>query len=295
MIAVKIRPTPPALISAFGTAQALVDLIMIVFRPNLPPPLRFINEKSTPFHLKNLQNFWPKRFVLGLFVTTVATALIAKNQSESFSLCYCASGPYLAIKTMLHSIKGRLVEKSPVHVVIETGGIAYFLNISLGTFGKLGDREDIMLYTHFNINGNDYSLNLYGFADEAERNLFRKLISVSGVGPNTARMVLSGMSTEEVSQMILLRDVAGFKRIKGIGEKTAERIIVDLYDKLSKGNDIMLEKISISHNTVRQEALAALTSLGLERTKTEKTLDKVMVLQPGIALEDLIKQVLKQL
>jgi Holliday junction DNA helicase RuvA len=196
---------------------------------------------------------------------------------------------------MLHFIKGRLVEKSPVHAVLETGGIAYYLNISLGTFGKLGDREDITLYTHFNINGNDFSLNLFGFADEAERDLFRKLISVSGVGPNTARMVLSGLSTEEVKQMILTRDVAGFKRIKGIGEKTAERIIVDLHDKLSKGSDMNFEKITLGGNNQRQEALAALTSLGLERTKTEKILDKVMVMQPGIALEDLIKQVLKQL
>jgi holliday junction DNA helicase RuvA len=196
---------------------------------------------------------------------------------------------------MLHFIKGRLVEKSPVHAVLETGGIAYYLNISLGTFGKLGDREDITLYTHFNINGNDFSLNLFGFADEAERDLFRKLISVSGVGPNTARMVLSGLSTEEVKQMILTRDVAGFKRIKGIGEKTAERIIVDLHDKLSKGSDMNFEKVTLGGNNQRQEALAALTSLGLERTKTEKILDKVMVMQPGIALEDLIKQVLKQL
>lgn len=196
---------------------------------------------------------------------------------------------------MLHFIKGRLVEKSPVHAVLETGGIAYYLNISLGTFGKLGDREDVTLYTHFNINGNDFSLNLFGFADEAERDLFRKLISVSGVGPNTARMVLSGLSTEEVKQMILTRDVAGFKRIKGIGEKTAERIIVDLHDKLSKGSDMNFEKITLGGNNQRQEALAALTSLGLERTKTEKILDKVMVMQPGIALEDLIKQVLKQL
>lgn len=196
---------------------------------------------------------------------------------------------------MLHFIKGRLIEKSPVHAVIETGGIAYFLHISLGTFGKIGDREDLTLYTHFSINGNDYSLNLFGFADESERDLFRKLISVSGVGPNTARMVLSGLSTDEVKQMILMRDVPGFKRIKGIGEKTAERIIVDLHDKVSKGSDFNPEKISVSHNTQRQEALAALTSLGLERTKTEKILDKIMVMQPGIALEDLIKQVLKQL
>ncbi len=196
---------------------------------------------------------------------------------------------------MLHYIKGRLIEKSPVHAVVEAGGIAYFLNISLGTFGKLGNEESITIYTHFNINGNDFSLNLYGFADEAERDLFRKLISVSGVGPNTARMVLSGLSTEEVKQMILMRDVAGFKRIKGIGEKTAERIIIDLHDKLSKGSEMNFEKISLGGNNQRQEALAALTSLGLERTKTEKILDKVMVMQPGIALEDLIKQVLKQL
>jgi Holliday junction DNA helicase RuvA len=95
--------------------------------------------------------------------------------------------------------------------------------------------------------------------------------------------------------MILMRDVAGFKRIKGIGEKTAERIIVDLHDKISKGQEIPTEKIGISNNILRQEALAALTLLGLEKTKTEKLLDKIMVLQPGIALEDLIKQVLKQL
>jgi holliday junction DNA helicase RuvA len=196
---------------------------------------------------------------------------------------------------MIHFIQGKLIEKSPVHAVIDTGGLAYYLNISLGTFGKMGDKAEIRLYTHFSINSNDFSLNLFGFADEEERDVFRKLISVSGVGPNTARMVLSGLNTEEVKQMILTRDVAGFKRIKGIGEKTAERIIVDLHDKISKGSEIYSEKISVSGNIQRQEALAALTLLGLERTKTEKLLDKIMVVQPGIALEDLIKQVLKQL
>lgn len=196
---------------------------------------------------------------------------------------------------MLHYLKGKLVEKSPVHAVVDCGGVAYFLNISLGTFGKLPDQENILLYTHFTVNSNDFSFNLYGFYDEAERDVFRKLISVSGVGPNTARMVLSGSSTEEVKQMILMRDIAGFKRIKGIGEKTAERIIVDLHDKIAKGSEMVLEKISVSHNTNKVEALAALTSLGLERNKTEKVLDKIMLQQPGIALEDLIKQVLKQL
>ena len=197
---------------------------------------------------------------------------------------------------MLHYIKGTLVEKSPVHAVIETAsGIAYFLNISLGTFGKLGESQNVTMFTHFSINSNDFSVNLFGFAEEQERDLFRKLISVSGVGPNTARMVLSGLSTDEVRYMILTRDVAGFKRIKGIGEKTAERIIIDLHDKLSKGSDFIPEKVSVTHNTVRNEALAALTSLGLDRSKTEKILEKIMVMQPGIALEDVIKQVLKQL
>lgn len=196
---------------------------------------------------------------------------------------------------MLHYVRGRLIEKSPVHAVVDTGGIAYYLNISLGTFGKIGDKQEVTLYTHFSINSNDFSLNLFGFADEDEKDVFRKLISVSGVGPNTARMVLSGLSTNEVKQMILMRDVAGFKRIKGIGEKTAERIIVDLHDKISKGTEISTEKSVPGHNILKQEALAALTLLGLEKAKTEKLLDKIMVMQPGIALEDLIKQVLKQL
>jgi Holliday junction DNA helicase RuvA len=196
---------------------------------------------------------------------------------------------------MIHSIRGKLVEKSPVHAVIDCNGIAYFMHISLGTFGKLGQTDSVTMYTHLSINSNDFSLHLYGFADDQERELFRKLISVSGVGPNTARMVLSGLSTDEVKHMILLRDVAGFKRIKGIGEKTAERIIIDLHDKIAKGGEVVLEKIGAPHNILKQESLAALTLLGLDKTKSEKLIDKIMVMQPGIALEDLIKQVLKQL
>ena len=196
---------------------------------------------------------------------------------------------------MIHYVRGKLVEKSPVHAVVDCNGMAYYLHISLGTFGKLGDGEGVTMYTHFSINSNDFSTHLYGFADEAERDVFRKLISVSGVGPNTARMVLSGLSTDEVKQMILMRDVAGFKRIKGIGEKTAERIIIDLHDKVAKTGEIMTEKIGVPHNIQKQEALAALTLLGLDKTKTEKLIDKIVVMQPGIALEYLIKQVLKQL
>jgi holliday junction DNA helicase RuvA len=196
---------------------------------------------------------------------------------------------------MIHYVRGKLVEKSPVHAVVDCNGMAYYLHISLGTFGKLGDAENVTMFTHFSINSNDFSTHLYGFADESERDVFRKLISVSGVGPNTARMVLSGLSTEEVKQMIMMRDVPGFKRIKGIGEKTAERIIIDLHDKVAKSGEILTEKVGIPHNIQKQEALAALTLLGLDKTKTEKLIDKITVMQPGIALEDLIKQVLKQL
>jgi Holliday junction DNA helicase RuvA len=196
---------------------------------------------------------------------------------------------------MIHYVRGKLVEKSPVHAVVDCNGMAYHLHISLGTFGKLGEAESVTMYTHFSINSNDFSTHLYGFADEAERDVFRKLISVSGVGPNTARMVLSGLSTDEVKQMIITKDVAGFKRIKGIGEKTAERIIIDLHDKVAKSGDVLVEKIGVPHNIQKQEALAALTLLGLDKTKSEKLIEKIVVMQPGIALEDLIKQVLKQL
>jgi Holliday junction DNA helicase RuvA len=196
---------------------------------------------------------------------------------------------------MIHYVRGKLIEKSPVHAVVDCNGMAYYLHISLGTFGKLGEADTVTMYTHFSINSNDFSTHLYGFADEAERDVFRKLVSVSGVGPNTARMVLSGLSTDEVKQMILMRDVAGFKRIKGIGEKTAERIIIDLHDKVAKTGEILVEKMGVPHNIQKQEALAALTLLGLDKTKTEKLIDKIVVMQPGIALEDLIKQVLKQL
>ena len=196
---------------------------------------------------------------------------------------------------MIHYVRGKLIEKSPVHAVVDCNGMAYYLHISLGTFGKLGEADIVTMYTHFSINSNDFSTHLYGFADEAERDVFRKLVSVSGVGPNTARMVLSGLSTDEVKQMILMRDVAGFKRIKGIGEKTAERIIIDLHDKVAKTGEILVEKMGVPHNIQKQEALAALTLLGLDKTKTEKLIDEIVVMQPGIALEDLIKQVLKQL
>lgn len=196
---------------------------------------------------------------------------------------------------MIHYLRGKLVEKSPVHAVIDCGGIAYFLNISLYTFGKLPETPECTLYTHFHVNGNDFSLVMYGFCDENERDIFRKLISVSGVGPNTARMVLSSLSVDEVRSVIASKDVASLKRIKGIGEKTAERICIDLHDKVFKVGEASLEKVLVVHNTIKMEALAALSSLGLDKTKTEKLLDRLMQGNKDLSLEELIKQVLKQL
>ncbi|MCC6599116.1 MAG: Holliday junction branch migration protein RuvA [Crocinitomicaceae bacterium] len=196
---------------------------------------------------------------------------------------------------MLHYLKGKLIEKSPVHAVIECSGVAYFLNVSLYTYSALPDSGDAQLFTHFHINGNDFSLILYGFINEDERDIFRKLISVSGVGHNTARMVLSSIGAGEVKKVIMQKDVASLKRIKGIGEKTAERIIVDLHDKIYKGNESAAEKISVSHNTLKLEALAALSSLGLEKTKTEKLLDKMLLQDSTLTLEEVIRQVLKQI
>lgn len=196
---------------------------------------------------------------------------------------------------MLHALTGIIVEKSPVHAVLDVNGVAYHLNISLSTYSALPKEGKTTLYTHFHVNGNDFSLVLFGFKDTQERELFRKLISVSGVGPNTARMVLSSLNVMELIQVISSKEVAALKRIKGIGEKTAERIIVDLHNKVGKPDDTFIEKIGHVHNTTKQDALVALSHLGLEKTKTEKLIDKILLGNVEISIEDLIKQVLKQI
>ncbi len=196
---------------------------------------------------------------------------------------------------MIHYLRGTLIEKSPVHAVVEAGGIAYFLHITLFTFGRLSESGQVVLYTHLNISGQDYSLTLFGFGSEEERDLFRKLISVSGVGPNTARVVMSNLRPEELRHTILSRDSGTLRRIKGIGEKTAERIVLDLHDKIAKTPEGSLEKISVAHNKVKSEALMALTSLGVDRTKADKLAERLVAADPAITLEELIRQVLKQL
>ncbi len=197
---------------------------------------------------------------------------------------------------MVTSIRGKLLEKSPVHAVIDVNGMGYLIQIPLSTYSQLPDGGEVTLFTHMHINGNDFSLVMYGFSNAEDREVFKKLISVSGVGPNTARVVLSSLTADELRTIIVQKDVASLKRIKGIGEKTAERMIVDLHDKMGKlENMSSIEKSGIAYNIQKHDALLALSSLGLEKTKAEKTLDKVMKEWPNAGLEEWIKWVLKQI
>jgi Holliday junction DNA helicase RuvA len=197
---------------------------------------------------------------------------------------------------MVTSIRGKLLEKSPVHAVVDVNGMGYLIQIPLSTYSQLPDGGEITLFTHMHINGNDFSLVMYGFSNPEDREVFKKLISVSGVGPNTARVVLSSLTADELRAIIVQKDVASLKRIKGIGEKTAERMIVDLHDKMGKlENMTTTEKSGIAYNIQKHDALLALSSLGLDKTKAEKTLDKVMKEWPNAGLEEWIKWVLKQI
>ncbi len=194
---------------------------------------------------------------------------------------------------MIDYLKGKLVEKSPTHAIIECGGIGYFVNISVTTFGKLPDDENCMIWTQFIVR-EDAQI-LYGFADKEEREIFKKLISVSGVGANTARMILSSMNPEEVRLTIQNQNATALKSIKGIGAKSAQRIIVDLHDKIS-GLEKNQENITFVSNSIKNDALIALSSLGFDKTKTDKTLDKLIQAHgENVSVEELIKLALKQL
>jgi Holliday junction DNA helicase RuvA len=192
---------------------------------------------------------------------------------------------------MYSYIEGKLVEKNLTNVVIESNGIGYLINISLNTYSLLGDEEKCKLYTHFIVR-EDAQL-LYGFAEEEERKLFRHLISVSGVGANTARLILSSLSPNELYEAIISNNVPVLQSIKGIGSKTAQRIIVDLRDKLEK-EGIPTEKLGIQHNTKKDEALSGLIILGFNKNTAEKALTKILQTEnKDLSVEQLIKSALK--
>jgi len=193
---------------------------------------------------------------------------------------------------MYEFISGKARSLSPTSVVIDNNGIGYFVNISLNTFSAIKNKENVHLFVHFHVR-EDAQL-FYGFADETERELFRFLLSVSGVGANTARLILSSLTTEEVYQAITQGNSSVLQSVKGIGGKTAQRIVIDLKDKLSKA-DIDVEKVDLSHNTFKEEALSGLLILGFAKPAAEKAISRVLKQKQIESVEELIKETLKTL
>ncbi|MFN4235234.1 MAG: Holliday junction branch migration protein RuvA [Bacteroidia bacterium] len=193
---------------------------------------------------------------------------------------------------MITQIEGNVIEKTPTYVVIDCMGIGYQIHISLNTFSKIPVSGKYKLYTLLIIREDAHLL--YGFADKQERHLFELLTSVSGVGASTARMILSSLTPTELEQVIASGNVAALKSIKGIGEKSAQRIIVDLKDKISK-EFIHAENVLPFLNPIRDEALAALLALGFQKQAAEKAIDKTLKSNNTSSVEELIKLTLKNL
>ena len=190
-------------------------------------------------------------------------------------------------------IDGKLAFKSPAYVVIDAGGVGYHINISLTTFSRLGTLERCKLFTWLHVKEDGHTL--YGFADEGERRLFLHLISVSGIGPNTGRMMLSSITPEEIQNAIITGNVSVIQRIKGIGPKSAQRLILELQDKLRKEGGETLGATPATV-TVKDEALSALVMLGFARQAAEKVLDQEIKKNSGdLTVEQLIKYALKNL
>ena len=193
---------------------------------------------------------------------------------------------------MITHLKGRLTEKHPTHVVIDCGGVGYFVNISLHTYSQLPSSENIQLFTHLQIKEDAHTL--FGFMEASEREIFRLLLSVSGIGSSTARTMLSSMTPFQIRDAIATGDVPSIQAIKGIGAKTAQRVILDLKDKVLKIYDLD-EVYPNSNNTNKEEALSALEVLGFQRKQAEKAVDKVLSQDASLSVEDIIKHALKNL
>ena len=193
---------------------------------------------------------------------------------------------------MITHIQGKLVEKNPTDIVIECNGVGYFINISLTTYSQIPNQENIKLFTHLHVR--EDAQTLYGFFQKAERAVFRLLISVSGIGTSTARTMLSSLTSEQICEAIGSGDVPTIQSVKGIGAKTAQRVIIELKDKVLKLYD--LEEVSMSqNNTNKEEALSALEVLGYTRKQSERVLDKIIKEMPAGSVEELIKMALKNL
>jgi len=193
---------------------------------------------------------------------------------------------------MITHLEGRIVEKNPTDVVIDCNGVGYFLSISLHTFSQLPNTENVKLFTHLQVREDAHTL--YGFSSIIEREIFRLLISVSGIGANTARTMLSSLSPGQIKEAIASEDVVTIQSIKGIGAKTAQRVVLDIRDKILKVYG--LEDVSaVSSNTMKNEALSALETLGFARKQSEKACDMVLRESPKATVETIIKKALKNL
>lgn len=193
---------------------------------------------------------------------------------------------------MIHHLKGQLVEKYPTHLVVDCNGVGYFVHISLNTFSQLPDSEAVHIYTHLQVKEDSHTL--YGFIEKYEREIFRLLISVSGVGTSTARTMLSSLEPGQVKEAIASGDVATIQSVKGIGAKTAQRVILDLKDKILKvhgGDEVFVSQ----NNTIKEEALSALETLGFTRKQSGKVVEKILKESTNPTVESLIKMALKNL
>ncbi|MED5354689.1 MAG: Holliday junction branch migration protein RuvA [Bacteroidota bacterium] len=193
---------------------------------------------------------------------------------------------------MITHVKGRLVEKTPTSVIIECNGIGYLINISLHTFSQIPDNENLKLFTHLQIKEDSHTL--YGFFTIKEREIFRLLISVNGIGSSIARTMLSSISPDQIIEAISRENVSLIQSVKGIGSKTAQRVIIDLRDKILKVYDLD-EGFASVNNTNREEALSALEVLGINKKSSERLVDKIVVETPDISVERIIKETLKNL
>ncbi len=193
---------------------------------------------------------------------------------------------------MIHHLKGQLIEKNPTYLVIACNGVGYMVNISLHTFSLIPDSENISIYTHLHVKEDSHTL--YGFYQKSERDIFRLLISVSGVGTSTARTMLSSLEPNQVKEAIANGDVPTIQSVKGIGAKTAQRVILDLKDKILKvyGED---EVFVPQDNTIKEEALSALETLGFARKQATRVVDKIMKDSTSPTVESIIKMALKNL
>ncbi|MDG1337828.1 MAG: Holliday junction branch migration protein RuvA [Flavobacteriaceae bacterium] len=193
---------------------------------------------------------------------------------------------------MITYIKGRLIEKSPTKIIVESHGIGYEINISLNTYEQISDDENIKIFTH--LQRKEDSDILFGFSSQSERSIFQQLISISGIGPSTARTILSSISAVEMQEAVWAEDVERIKSIKGIGLKTAQRLIIELKDKveLFDKKDIDLSSQNLD---IKKEALLALSVLGFNKSKSEKIVSKVYFENKDIELQELIKRSLNKL